>query len=206
MTDIPPKLIYLTRRNPAFARDEWTARWRQHGALGMSRERWKNVQRYVHCDLIEPQQDESAFLGDHDGVGLIWHRSIAHRNAHFADNEAQAVMEADERETFAEKISLHCLSVEEQVVVSPDPDAIFHLFCFAWDDGPLPKPASCRGQVDSKPLPHPSGGRWSLDCTRITESWFENRALAVDAARKLAGPERICVIGRDCELYRSPGV
>lgn len=201
MFTLSPKLIYLTRRNPAFAREEWTARWRQHGALGMSRARWKNVRRYVHCDLIEPQGEEGAYLGDHDGVGLIWHRSVEHRNAHFSDNEAQEVMEADEDETFAEKIWLHCLSAEEQIIAEPDPDAPFHLFCFAWDDEQFPDVPGSRGQAYCTPLPHPSGSAWGLDCKQIGEFWFKDRGLATSAALALNRPGRICVIGRDCELY-----
>jgi len=205
VSDIQPKLIYLTCRNVAFTRDDWTCRWREHGALGVSRRRWKNVQRYVHCDLIYPHGNEGAFLGDHDGVGLIWHRSIEHRNAHFADDEAQAVMEADEVETFAEKISLNCLSAEEQIVVHPAPDATFHLFCFAWDDAAFADLSGLRGEVHCTPLLQPSGGRWGLDCKRIGEFWFAERSAAISAAKKLSGSGRICVIGRDCELYRASG-
>lgn len=46
-----PKLIYLARRNPVLTREGFTAKWRQHGALGMSMPQWGNIRRYVHCDV-----------------------------------------------------------------------------------------------------------------------------------------------------------
>jgi hypothetical protein len=81
-----PKLIYLARRNPGLTRAGFTARWRQHGALGMSMPRWINIRRYVHCDVQQPGVpgiDET-----YDGVGLIWHRSPEARARHRADNSS----------------------------------------------------------------------------------------------------------------------
>ena len=47
-----PKLIYLARRNPALTREAFVPRWPRHGALGMSLPRWRNIWRYVHCDVL----------------------------------------------------------------------------------------------------------------------------------------------------------
>ncbi|PEQ11303.1 hypothetical protein B2G71_17205 [Novosphingobium sp. PC22D] len=197
-----PKLVYLTRRNPAFSREDWTARWRQHGALGMAQPRWRNVARYVHCDLIAPSRDQRGWLGDHDGVGMIWHRSIAHRHAHFADRSSQAVMERDEEDTFAEPIALHCASLAEVTIMAADPAARWHAFCFAWDDTPLPTPPGIAGHVRSRPLPRPGGQLWGLDCAKVEEFWFRDPDGALAACEALAKPSRICVVGHDCELYR----
>jgi hypothetical protein len=106
--DYEPKLIYLTRRHPDLTRPAFRARWRRHAALGMSRPRWKNISQYMHCDVL----DDSG----HDGIGLIWHRSPAHRAAHIADTSSRLDMERDETETFARPIVADCLLAREYVL------------------------------------------------------------------------------------------
>jgi len=200
---IRPKLIYLTRRNPAYTRPDWTARWRQHGALGMSLPRWRNVARYVHCDLIEPRPEQSAYLADHDGIGLIWHRSLAHREAHFADTSAQATMVRDEAETFARPIAMDCLSAEEQVVLPPPDDGdLLKLTVFHRDIRFSPRPAGAIGHVRNVPLPHPQGGDWGLPYLNIEEFWFASAAAADEAAQSLHQVSgALCVLGKEVELY-----
>ncbi|NLR41609.1 EthD domain-containing protein [Novosphingobium sp. ERN07] len=199
MTDlIQPKLIYLIRRHPAFTRADWTARWRQHAALGMSLPRWKNVARYVHGDVVEPRAGQHAYLADHDGVGLIWHRSLTHRAAHFADTSSQAVMVADEAETFADWIANHCLSAREEVLIAPSDAAVVKLMCFLWDDAAVARPDGTCGHVRNVPLP----GDWGLDCTGIEEFWFADEDAANAAAKALGLTGRsLAVLVRDSELY-----
>ena len=198
------KLIYLARRNPAFDRADWTARWRQHGALGMSLSRWRNVARYVHCDLIEPRPDQRHYLGDHDGIGLIWHHSIAHRDAHFADTTAQAVMVRDEAETFARPIALDCLAATEQVVLPPPGDGtLIKLTAFRRDTASTATPGDAKGHVRNVTLPHPDGGTWGLPFKLVEEFWFASEAKADRAAHALhAASKPVCVLGREVELYR----
>lgn len=207
LSDAPirPKLIYLTRRNPAFTRQDWTARWRQHGALGMSLARWRNVARYVHCDLIEPRPEQRAYLADHDGIGLIWHRSLAHREAHFADTTAQETMVRDEAETFARPIALDCLSAEEQILLPPPADgALLKLTVFHRGAGTSPTLATALGHVRNVPLPHPQGGSWGLPYRAIEELWFDSATAADAAAQALfASGAPLLVLGREVELYRA---
>lgn len=194
-----PKLIYLIRRHPAFARADWTPRWRQHGALGMSLPRWKNVARYVHGDVVEPRADQRTYLADHDGVGQIWHRSLAHREAHFADTSSQATMVADEAETFADWIANHCLSAREEVMISPSEEARAKLMCFLWGGDAPARPDRARGHVRNLPLP----GSWGLDCASIEEFWFTREDEADAAARQLGLTARsLTVLVRETELYR----
>lgn len=202
---IIPKLIYLTRRNPAFARSDWTARWRQHGALGMSLARWRNVARYVHCDLIEPRPDQRAYLEDHDGIGLIWHRSLAHREAHFADTTAQATMVRDEADTFARPIAMDCLSAEEQVIlVAPDDGRLVKLTAFHRSTRCSPTPSGALGHIRNVPLPHPQGGAWGLPYQTIEEFWFVSAAAADEVAQSLhKASGALCVLGQEVELYRA---
>ena len=108
-----PKLIYLAQRRPDTGREEFVTRWRQHGVLGMSRPRWKNIARYVHCDVLDAGADIPGISNDYDGVGLIWHKSPQARVAHRADVSSQADMEFDEERTFREPVANFCLLATE---------------------------------------------------------------------------------------------
>ncbi len=118
-TPLQPKLIYLARRNPRLSRGEFVARWRQHGALGMSLPRWRNVARYVHCDVLDCPDSAVGLDAGYDGVGLIWHRSPQARAAHVADMDSRLQMERDELETFAGPIAETCLVAHETVLLAP---------------------------------------------------------------------------------------
>ena len=200
MDHFEPKLIYLTRRHPALDRTEFTARWRQHGRLGMSRPRWKNIARYVHCDIELPSPDLRNILDDYDGIGMIWHRSPTHRAAHLADATSRAEMEADEAETFATSIGQVCTVVREEIVQAPDAGAVWKLVRFAASPEASPVPSSCTGLVLNRPLPPETGNGWGLSCALIEEFWFASREAAEAAAPALMG-DAILVLGRDAQLY-----
>jgi hypothetical protein len=108
-----PKLIYLARRRPDMNREDFVTRWRQHGALGMSRPRWKNIARYVHCDVLNAGADIPGISDDYDGVGMIWHKSPQARATHRADVSSQTDMESDEEKTFREPVANFCLLAAE---------------------------------------------------------------------------------------------
>lgn len=203
---LQPKLIYLTRRHPAFSRGDWTARWRQHGALGMSLPRWENVARYVHCDLVDPTPGQRDYLSDHDGVGMIWHRSIAHRDRHFADTTAQQTMVDDEAQTFARPIARDCVSVREELVRGgAETTGAIRLFAFLETAVPLDTPPAALRHVRCHPLPHRGDVAWGLGAKWIEEFWFADIGAADDAARRVHAGGVRCVIGRDAELYRLSG-
>src|SRR5690242_5233128 len=94
-----PKLIYLARRHPSIAATDFTARWRRHGALGMSLPRWRNIWRYTQCDVVPWARAPLPSASEYDGVGLVWYRSAETRAAH-VDDADRAVMARDELETF----------------------------------------------------------------------------------------------------------
>ena len=195
-----PKLIYLTRRHPALDRTEFTARWRQHGRLGMSRPRWKNISRYVHCDIELPGADLSNVLDDYDGIGMIWHRSPTHRSAHLADATSKAEMEADEDETFAAPIGNVCTVVREEIVLKPDSGSSWKLVRFSDLTEPSPVPPGCTGLILNRPLPPERADGWGLNCALIEEFWFASREAAEAAAPGLKR-DAILVLGRDAQLY-----
>jgi hypothetical protein len=218
--DFQPKLIYLARRHPALTREAFTPRWRQHGALGMSRPRWRNIARYVHGDVIDRD--------DCDAIGLIWHRSRAARAAHLADTDSRLQMERDENDTFAEPIVNVCLLAREYVLRGP-PAMPITTHGHPESNGPVKltrfllthAPADATelrlrldaaelpllGHVINLPLPPERGDGWGLRCACVEELWFTNledarRAALVAAAAPGSNAGTISVLTREVLLYQ----
>lgn len=218
--DFQPKLIYLARRHPAVSREAFTRRWRQHGALGMSRPRWKNIARYVHGDVLDSI--------DYDGIGLIWHRSRSARAAHLADTDSRLQMEQDELETFAEPIVNSCLLAREYVLLEPpscsvsadgaaDPDGPVKLTRFLAAHSPAQSTelrmrldaagVALHGHVINRTLPPERGDAWGLRHACVEELWFANlddarRAALVAAGAPGAGIAAVAVLTRDVLLHQ----
>src|SRR5579883_950386 len=123
-----PKLIYLARRHGSIAVDRFTPRWRQHGRLGMSLPRWRNIWRYAQCDALPWPAAPLPLAADYDGVGLVWYRSLAARVAHVDDGD-RAIMASDELETFDRPVRERSFVASERVFRPAPPDAV-KLFCF----------------------------------------------------------------------------
>ena len=193
-----PKLLYLAERREDMDRAAFVSRWRQHGALGMSRPRWMNIARYVHCDVLDEAASLTGICNDFDGVGLIWHRSPAHRAAHRADASSQNEMELDERETFAKPVAQCCLVAAEKEVFSrtpgdPSPVKLFRFlkaragveqdrFLAAVARAGLALKDELAGAtalpvryVLNQPLDPRAEGRdaWGLDSDCVEEYWFD---------------------------------
>jgi hypothetical protein len=219
---IRPKLMYLARRNAALSREQFTPRWRQHGALGMSMPRWKNIWRYVHCDVLP----ESG--GDHDGVGIVWHKSPESRRAHRQDTSSQSTMEADETQTFDQLVVNFCALMEEVTVLEPQRSVRSKLIRFArrrpdvgrddfivgaaaYATKLLASPAgrSMRGFVQNHAQPTETGRPWGLPYDYIEELWFDSEQDAARARTELQGElptqcdgrEPIAVLTNEVVLY-----
>ena len=108
-----PKLIYFAERHPDLGPAEFVARWRQHGALGMSLPRWRNILRYAQCDPAPLALHGLERLAC-DGVAMVWYRSEATRLAHIADRSG-SVTKADEAETFARPVARFALLTDEVI-------------------------------------------------------------------------------------------
>ena len=228
---VEPKLIYLATRHPSLARAAFTARWRQHGRLGMSMPRWKNIRRYAHCDVLQPGVEgiSEAF----DGVGLIWHRSPEARLRHRTDTSSQGQMEADEAETFAEPVRNFCLLAEEHEIRkgSPGPVKLIRFlqrregvtrteFLQRWiADAPryfLSFPGLSQAllrYVQNHTLPPERGDAWGLPSDCVDEFWFESEKTAVEAFRNLIemgewertlAPTVTCVLTNEVVLHDRP--
>jgi hypothetical protein len=219
---IRPKLMYLARRNPTLSREQFTPRWRQHGALGMSMPRWKNIWRYVHCDVL-PESGS-----DYDGVGIVWHKSPEARLAHRQDTSSQATMEADELQTFDQLVVNFCALMEEGAVKAPQPSAGFKLIRFATCRGQIsrddlwasakahanslsatPVGRSMRGLTQNFALPSETGRPWGLAYDYIEEIWFDSVDDAAYARAQLQsafpdvcdGRAHVAVITNEVVLY-----
>ncbi|RZL66166.1 MAG: hypothetical protein EOP81_01370 [Variovorax sp.] len=123
-----PKLLYIAHRRAGFSPTAFTARWRQHAALGMSQPRWTNVARYLHADRQDglPPADNPV---DCDGVAIVEFRSEAHRQHHIAQEASRLTMKADELETFDGPVGRTSLLTNERPVRA-GPDGPFKLFVF----------------------------------------------------------------------------
>lgn len=211
--DLEPKLIYLTRRHPRLTRADFRGRWRQHAALGMSRPRWKNIAQYMHCDVL----DDSGY----DGIGLIWHRTPAHRAAHLADTSSRADMERDELDTFARPIVDDCLLAQEHVLHAPSTAlaTALRLFLF-FETAPADAALACaaaaaraqrliaaalqpRGHLLNMTLPPERPPHWGLRFAQIEEWRFDDLAIARAAAATLADQGALAVITNEVPLYWS---
>ncbi len=199
-----PKLIYLVRRNPALSRDAFTARWREHAMVGMSLPRWCNIARYVHVDGVAPTDAERDVLASHDAIGMVWHKSPAHRAAHLADRGSRTAMERDEIACFASPIVTCCLVAEEQVLRVATQEAAWKLTAFLAEPDPACSLLAALGHVRNLPLSPQRPGGWGLNSAQIDEWLFADRASAVRGARSLHLDARaLLVLGREVELYRA---
>lgn len=128
IADNRPKLIYVANRHPRYRHEEFIRRWRQHGSLGMSQARWRNVALYLHCDRIDGLTRSLPIL-ECDGVAIVVYRSEHARQAHIADEGARRTMKADELDTFAQPVATTSLLVRE-TVERDGPRDDFRLFVF----------------------------------------------------------------------------
>lgn len=130
-----PKLIYFAERRAAMDAAAFRARWRQHARLGMSMPRWRNIQRYAHCDAISIP-DSLLPIDWCDGVGIVWYRDEARRLNHVTDSSAAPVMKQDETEAFARPVREVALLADE-FILQPCADAPRKLFLRIWREPTL---------------------------------------------------------------------
>jgi hypothetical protein len=110
------KLMYLAKRKKEFPSQEaFRPRWRQHGALAMSRPTWQHDRRYVHADALPPSSAVPAH--DYDGVGIMWFDKPMSFEAPTPEKiETNRLLLADELKTFDGPVLPVSVMVEEQVV------------------------------------------------------------------------------------------
>ena len=156
------KMIYLARRNPALAPQDFAQAWREHSALGRQ---CRNVQDKVlgvqQCTRLRSDGQVLAEDGglpgastDYDGVNLLQLRDLAVATDLWSDPETLAIMRPDEPRVFSTYVRDFTLVCRERVLrCAPNgepvalPVAVFGFlrrragvsasdFAAAWADGP----------------------------------------------------------------------
>jgi uncharacterized protein (TIGR02118 family) len=189
---VRPKRLYLARRKPALTRDQFRARWRQHGNLAMSfmaRQNWENVTAYIHFDPLREASGIAGASDDYDAIGWIRFKDIEARKRHVQFAEARAVLEADEDEFFAARVNTTGMVTFETTLRDGPPTGVTK-FCFLkrkheltpdefaehWANRHAPlllnAVPSVQRYAQNHPLPPEKGGAWSLGCDGVEESWF----------------------------------
>lgn len=113
------KMIYLARRNPALAPEDFPQAWREHSALGRE---CRNVQDKVRAVrqcarvLDRPGVPDGA-SADYDGVNLLSLRDRQAADDIWNDEETLRIMRPDEPRVFSSYVRDFTLVAEEQVLV-----------------------------------------------------------------------------------------
>ena len=201
------KMIYLARRNPALAAENFAQAWREHSALGRQ---CRNVQDKVlgvtQCTRLRSDREHTAEDGGlrgastgYDGVNLLQLRGLDVASDLWNDPDTLAIMRPDEPRVFSTYVREFTLVCRERVLREAPAGAVA-LFGFvrrragvstnqfdaAWADGPpepwLAAPAlhGALRVVHNSVVQTPPVG---YDYDGITEWWFSS----ADAARASFG-------------------
>lgn len=129
------KMVYLARRNPSLAPEEFPQAWREHSALGRQcRNVGERVLSVAQCsrllDVLLPGASE-----DYDGVNLLLLRDRAAATLIWNDPETLAVMRPDEPRVFDRYVRDFTLVCREQVLRdAPRSAVVLHGF-LRWRQG-----------------------------------------------------------------------
>jgi hypothetical protein len=189
-----PKRIYLTKRNPSLSPDQFRARWRAHGALGLSQPTWPpNISRYVHCDLLTNTGGIAGASDEYDGMACIWYNShSAWRQRSLAPGDREAMLR-DEDQTFAQRIGLVALMAHEHLMRDGPTGGIKQTSFLRRKPGRAQADFIAHRQADAArllahpetsalirryalnvPFPTETGSPWGLDYDCVEEIWFDS--------------------------------
>jgi hypothetical protein len=118
------KFMYLTKRKAGFTPDQFTCRWRKHGALAMGLKGWRHMLYYLQAEPIRPVPIAGA-SDQYDAVAIGISDSDEFYNTpspeDLADNE---MMMKDERETFIDIIPPYIMWLTETHLKKGPPGGI----------------------------------------------------------------------------------
>ncbi|MBS0509510.1 MAG: EthD domain-containing protein [Proteobacteria bacterium] len=119
------KMIYLARRNPRLAAEEFPQAWREHSALGRNcRNVQQRVQGVTQCVRLLTGLPPDASTA-YDGVNLLRLRDRESADAIWSDPETLATMRPDEPRVFDRYVRECALVAREQVLQQgPTGDAV----------------------------------------------------------------------------------
>lgn len=110
------KMIYLARRNPALAPEQFPQAWREHSALGRQcRNVGQRVKSVAQCSRLT----EAAWPGlstDYDGVNLLLLADREAAQAIWTDPETLAIMKPDEPRVFDRYVREFTLVCREELL------------------------------------------------------------------------------------------
>ena len=112
------KMIYLARRNPALAAEDFPQAWREHSALGRQcvnvADRVKSV---AQCSRVLEHPDlPPGASADYDGVNLLALRDRQSADDIWSDAETLRIMRPDEPRVFADYVRNFSLLCRQQVL------------------------------------------------------------------------------------------
>lgn len=113
------KMIYLARRNPALAAEDFPQAWREHSALGRQchnvADRVKSV---AQCSRVLERPDlPRGATTDYDGVNLLALRDRQSADDIWNDAETLRIMRPDEPRVFSTYVRNFALTARETVIV-----------------------------------------------------------------------------------------
>ncbi len=123
------KMIYLARRNPQLAAEDFAQAWREHSALGRQcrnvQDRVRSVTQCVRSLATLPADARQ----DYDGVNLLLLRDRDSADAIWSDPETLAIMRPDEPRVFDRYVRDCALVAREQLLRDgPQGDAVLLVF------------------------------------------------------------------------------
>lgn len=111
------KMIYLARRNPALAPEDFPQAWREHSALGRRcRNVGERVRSVAQCARVLDARLLPDAAQDYDGVNLMVLRDRASADAIWNDPETLAIMRPDEPRVFSGYVRDFTLVCREETV------------------------------------------------------------------------------------------
>lgn len=138
------KSIYLSCRNSRLSHDQFVRRWRQHGALAMSKSFFRHIQAYVQAEVLVSPGFAHA-TQDYDAIAYIISSDRQHTAAEIDELKDMVI---DEYETFFDAILPHLIQVEERVVKA-GPLGGTTAFLFFLDAGPAEDVALSMARSDA---------------------------------------------------------
>jgi hypothetical protein len=217
------KMIYLARRNPALAPEDFAQAWREHSALGAGcsnvRDRVLSVSQ---CSRVLTLPGLAGAANDYDGVNLLLMRDLQSAADIWSDAQTLAIMRPDEPRvfsTYVKDFTLVCSGrVLRQAPAGPRPTHCVQAFLRrrsgftaeqfqqrwstddkAWQDSPALDAALCINHNLVLGTPPPG-----FDFDAIAEWWFASESAAIAAFAAADLRERLPLALSDlADLQRS---
>lgn len=111
------KMIYLARRNPALAPEQFPQAWREHSALGSGCTNVRDkVLSVAQCSRVLDGPALPGASAEYDGVNLLVLRDLQAATDIWDDAETLAIMRPDEPRVFSTYVREFTLVCEERVL------------------------------------------------------------------------------------------